>query len=103
MTAIAAGTPDASPRRPGPLLFGVPIGGLGLFASLIIAGALGLIAFFLATFVSIFGLLIYNHASGRHIPLDASYKLIAAPVGMLVLAASLVSLLLLWLRRRAAS
>jgi len=101
MTAISASNshPGADPR-PGPHLFGVPIGDLGLFASVIIAGALGLIAFFLTTFFSIFGLMIHNGVSRHHITLDMSYKLIALPVGLLVLVGSFLALFIIWLRQK---
>jgi hypothetical protein len=81
-------------------LFGVPIGDFGLFASTLIAVGLGFIAFFGTTFLSIFGLMLYN-AAGRHqMTLDVSYKYIALPVGILVLVASFAVLIGLWLRRK---
>ncbi len=81
-------------------LFGVPIGNFGLFASTLIAVALGFIAFFGTTFVSIFGLMLYN-AVGRHqVTLADSYKYIALPVGIGVLAVSFVVLMGIWVRRK---
>ena len=44
-------------RRDGQL-FGIPLGDLGWFASLLMGAAVGMTAFFLATFVAIFVLLI---------------------------------------------
>jgi hypothetical protein len=79
---------------------GIPLGDFGLFASTLIALALGFIAFFGVTFLSIFGLMIYNRAGGHHVTLDTSYKFIALPAGIFVLIVSLAGLLAIWLRRR---
>lgn len=93
MTAISA-NPARTTR-----IFGIPAGDFGFFASTLIAVALGFIAFFGVTFLSIFGLLFYNGA-GHHVSLDTSYKLIGLPAGILVLLVSYVVLLSIWLRRR---
>jgi hypothetical protein len=78
----------------------VPIGDFGLFASTLIAVALGFMTFFGTTFLSIFGLMIYNRAGGHHVPLDISYKFIALPAGIFVLIVSLAVLLGIWLHRK---
>lgn len=93
MTAITA-TPPRTTR-----IFGIPAGDFGLFASTLIAVALGFIAFFGVTFLSIFGLMIYNGA-GHRVTLDASYKYIGLPAGILVLVLSYALLLGIWLRRK---
>ena len=93
MPAISAITPRTT------RIFGIPAGDFGLFASTLIAVALGFIAFFGITFLSIFGLLIYN-STGHHIPLDNSYKFIGLPGGILVLVLSYAVLLSIWLRRK---
>lgn len=104
MTAISASNSGAPPHDGGARntfrLFGVPIGDFGLFASALIAVALGFMAFFGVTFVSIFGLMIYNHAGGHHVTLDTAYKFIALPAGIFVLIVSLAALLAIWLRRK---
>lgn len=100
MTAISPINSEPAPRSDGPHLFGAPIGDFGLGASLLISGALGFIAFFATTFVSIFGLMIYNGATGHHITLDTSYKLIALPAGVVVLVGSFLVMMALWLRRK---
>jgi hypothetical protein len=94
MTAIA----DISPRTT--RIFGIRAGDFGLFASTLIAVALGFIAFFGVTFLSIFGLMIYNGAGHHHVTLDVSYKYIGLPAGILVLVAAYTLLLGIWLRRR---
>lgn len=88
------------PRRAGVTVCGVPIGDFGLFASTLIALALGFIAFFGVTFLSIFGLMIYNRAGGHHVTLDTSYKFIGLPAGIFVLIISLAILLGIWLHRK---
>jgi hypothetical protein len=104
MTAISASNSDRSPHdgaaRGTFRLFGVPIGGFGLFASTLIAVALGFMTFFGVTFLSIFGLMIYNHAGGHHVTLDTAYKFIALPAGIFVLIVSLAALLAIWVRRK---
>jgi hypothetical protein len=81
-------------------IFGVPVGDFGLFASTLIAVALGFITFFAVTFLSIFGLLIYNAGGHHHVTLDTGYKFLALPAGIFVLIISYIVLLGIWLRRR---
>jgi len=81
-------------------LFGVPIGRLGFFQSLIIAVAMGFMSFFGLTFLSIIGVAIYKGISGSHITLAISYKYIAFPASILVLLLSLAFLMALWVRRK---
>ena len=104
MSAISASKSDPFPRpgnAPGTTrICGIPVGDFGLFASTLIAVALGFITFFGATFLSIFGLLIYNRAGGHRVPLDTSYKFIALPAGIFVLIVSLAALLAIWLHRK---
>ena len=94
MTAISATTPSTT------RIFGMRAGDFGLFASTLIAVALGFITFFGVTFLSIFGLLIYNGVGHHHVTLDTSYKMIALPVGIAMLVISYVVLLGIWLRRK---
>lgn len=84
----------------GPRIFGVPYGDFGLFASVLISAALGFMTFFVVTFLSIFGILIYNGASHRAIDLSVSYKFIALPAGSVVLVIALAVLGSVWIRRR---
>lgn len=83
-------------------LFGIPVGDLGFFANILISVALGFITFFVVTFLSIFGLMLYNGIAHHAVGLDAGYKYIAFPAGLLVLLASLVTLVGFWLRNRLA-
>src|SRR3984957_150510 len=101
MSAISASNSGPAPHPRNDIhIWGVPIGDFGLFSSTLIAVALGFITFFGVTFLSIFGLMIYNHAGGHHVTLDTSYKFIALPAGIFVLIVSFAALLAIWLRRR---
>jgi hypothetical protein len=111
MTAISASNSGPAPHDGGARgnsrsdirLWGVPIGDFGLFASTLIAVALGFMAFFGVTFLSIFGLMIYNHAGGHHVTLDTAYKFIGLPAGIFVLIVSLAAMFAIWLRRKVTS
>ena len=81
-------------------LFGIPLGDFGLAASLLMAFTLGFLAFFLSCFLAIFGILIYNTAGHHAVDFANSYRYIALPAGLLVLAASLLLFIGLWLKRK---
>ena len=94
------GTSD-SPRTFGSgYLFGVPLGDLGWFTSLLMSFALGFAAFFAATFCAIFSVLIYNTATHHAVDFALTYKRVGLPVGLLVLAAALGYLGTMWVRRQ---
>jgi hypothetical protein len=91
------------PHQPTPgdiALLGAPIGGFGLFASALIAAALGLAAFCISCFLSIFGILIWNSAGHHAINYADSYLYVALPVGIATLCVSSIVLLALWFRRK---
>jgi uncharacterized BrkB/YihY/UPF0761 family membrane protein len=81
-------------------LFGVPVGDLGLFASLLMSFALGFAAFFAATFCAIFGVLFYNTAMHGSVDFALTYTRVGLPVGVLVLVVALAYLGRLWVRRK---
>ena len=81
-------------------LFGVPIGELGWFSSLLMGTATGFAAFFAATFCSIITILLLNSVAHRNIDFALSYRLVGLPVGGLVLAAAWSYLGTLWMRRQ---
>ena len=92
---------STSPRTFGSgYLFGVPLGDLGWFASLLMSFALGFAAFFAATFFAIFGVLIYNTATHHAVDFALTYKRVGLPVGLLVLVVALGYLGTLWVRRQ---
>jgi len=82
------------------LVFGLPLGNFGLFASLLIAFSAGFLAFFLTTFFAILGILFYNSVGGHTMDYAAAYKEIALPVGVAVLVIGLVFFGFLWIRRK---
>jgi len=79
---------------------GVPLADFGLFATILLSFSLGFLAFFATCFVAIFGILIYNSAGHHNMNFADSYRYIALPVGLAVLAISLIVLLGFWLRRK---
>jgi hypothetical protein len=81
------------------VFFGVPLGELGFFSSLLMALAAGFLSFFIVTFVAIFAIMIYN-GFGHSVNYADSYKLISFPIGCLSLVASLTFFGILWLRRK---
>jgi hypothetical protein len=92
---------STSPGTAGPgYLFGVPLGDLGWFTSLLMSVALGFLAFFAATFCAIVSILFYNTATHRAIDFALTYKRVGLPVGVLVLVLSLGYLGTLWVRRQ---
>jgi len=80
-------------------LFGIPLGDLGWFQSLIMGVATGMAAFFLTTFVSIMVLLVYMMATGKHPDFAETYRLAGFPVGVVVMALALIFLGVQWARR----
>ena len=100
MTHTSPVTERAAPRTFATgYVFGVPLGSLGWFASLLMAVASGFVAFFAATFCAIVFILIHNSAARRQIDFALSYRRVGLPIGLVVLALALCTLATLWLRR----
>ncbi len=92
---------STSPRTVGSgYLFGVPVGELGLFTSLLMSFAVGFAAFFAATFFAIVGTLFYNTAAHHAVDYALTYKRVGLPVGLLVLVVALGYMGTLWVRRQ---
>jgi hypothetical protein len=88
----------ARARREG-VLFGIPLGDLGWFQSLLMGCATGMAAFFLATFLSIVVMLVYQMSSG-HVPqYQLAYRAVGVPVGAVVLVLALGFLGVQWSKR----
>ena len=83
----------------GGYLFGVPVGGLGWFASLLMSAASGFGAFFIGTFLGIFGISIFNGVTHRGVDLSWSYKGFGLGLGILVLMLAASYLGMLWIKR----
>jgi hypothetical protein len=81
-------------------VFGAPVGDMGWFASLLMGTATGFAAFFAATFLAIFSILIYNSVTHHAVDFALSYKWVGLPVGLVVLVVSLSYLGTLWVRRQ---
>jgi hypothetical protein len=80
-------------------LFGVPMGDLGWFTSVLMGAAVGFAGFFAATFCGIMGILIYNSATHHAVDFADSYKFIGLPVGIAVMVLSLTYFGTLWVKR----
>ncbi len=84
-------------------LFGVPVGDLGWFATLLMGLATGFAAFFAATFVAIISILVYNTAGHHTVDFALSYRRIGLPIGLIVAVLALSYLGSLWIRRQTRS
>ena len=91
--------PPSQPSGAG-VLFGVPVGDLGWFTTLLMSFAIGFAAFFAATFAGIMGILIYNTAGHHTAALALSYRRIGLPIGLVVAVVALSYLGGLWVRRQ---
>jgi hypothetical protein len=101
MALVSQHGSSTSPRTFGSgYLFGVPLGDLGWFTSLLMSFAIGFAAFFAATFCAIIAVLIYNTATHHAVDFALTYKRFGLPVGLLVLVVSLAYLGALWVRRQ---
>lgn len=83
--------------------FGIPLGGLGWFASLLMGLASGFIALFASTFVAIISLLVYitvTHRSAGSVDFAIAYRDVGVPVGIVVMALGLAYFGTLWVRRK---
>jgi len=93
-------TPSAGDERKTLLngyLFGVPLGDLGWFASLLIGLATGMAVFFLATFLGILGILFWN-AAGHRADYAWSYLWVGLPVGAAAMVLAVAYMAMLWVR-----
>jgi hypothetical protein len=89
----------------GTRVLGLPVGDFGLFASGLLAVALGLAAFCGSCFAAILSILVYNSfwargGSWHALDFADSYRYVALPVGIAVLVVSALVLTVLWVRRQ---
>ena len=80
-------------------LFGIPLGDLGWFQSLLMGVATGMAAFFLATFLAIISLLFYTAFTHHPVDFALTYKRIGLPIGLVVGLTALSFLGFQWVRR----
>jgi hypothetical protein len=101
MAHVSQSDGSTSPRTIGSgYLFGVPLGDLGWFTTLLMSAALGMAAFFAATFCAIISILFYNTATHHAVDYSLTYTHVGLPVGILVLVVALTYLGTLWIRRQ---
>ena len=81
-------------------IFGFPLEGFGLFQSLLLAFASAFFAFFLATTIAIFTLLIWNAGAPHKINFADSYLYVGFPAGVIVLLIALPYFLTVWFRAK---
>jgi hypothetical protein len=92
--------PSATSAQPPRKVLGVPLGDFGLFSTLLLSAALGFITFFGVCFVAIVTLLVYNQLGHHTVNYADSYRDAAFPAGCIVLVASFVLLMSVWLKRK---
>ena len=80
-------------------LFGIPLGELGWFGSILIALASGFLTFFAPTFCAIFAILFYNISTHSAVDYALSYRSIGLPCGLVVLVFASFYLARLWIKR----
>jgi hypothetical protein len=80
-------------------LFGVPLGELGLFSSLLMGAATAFMAFFAATFLGIVGIMVYNTSTHRTVDYALSYERGGLVVGIATLVVAWGYLGTQWVRR----
>lgn len=101
MVRASQGSMGGRPRRFAEgNFFGVPVGDLGWFTSLIMSVAVGFAAFFLATFAGIVTILLLSSTGHRGLDYAWSYRRAGLPVGLVVMALAMVYLGSLWVRRQ---
>lgn len=91
--------PLSSASRSG-RVFGLPLGDLGLFATLLMALAFGFLVFFAACFLGIVGLSFWNLAGHHAVNMADSYRYFALPAGLAALILAMIVLLSFWVRHR---
>lgn len=89
-------TATAQPAR----LLGIPLGDFGLFSSLLLSVASGFLAFFATLFLAIVALLFWNLIGHNHVNYADSYRYVAFPIGLVVLALAFFFFTGAWLRRK---
>jgi len=92
------GTPGRHERARG-RLFGIPLGELGLFSSLLIGAATAFVAFFAATFLGIVSIMIYNTTTHHTVDYALSYERGGLVAGIVTLVFAWGYLGTQWVRR----
>jgi heme exporter protein D len=93
-------TSDVARARRDGVLFGIPLGELGFFQTMLMATATGFAAFFAATFLAIVALMIDLMVTHHTPDFALTYRRFGFPVGITVLAIAWLYLGSLWVRRK---
>jgi hypothetical protein len=86
--------------RPSGSFLGFPLEGFGLFTSLLLTVASGFLAFFLATALSIFGLLAWNILGHHAVNYANSYLFFGFPTAVAVWTVACLVFGTLWVRAK---
>jgi uncharacterized membrane protein len=87
---------SAQPAR----LLGIPLGDFSFFSAILLSLAAAFLAFFASCFLAIVGLVVWNFGFHHTVNFADTYRDIAFPIGLTVLAFGLVFFTGTWLRRR---
>lgn len=87
-------------QKAGGSFLGFPLDGFGFFTSLLLTASSGFLAFFLATTLSIFGLLIWNLGGHHTVNYANSYLFFGLPSAIVVWSVALVVFGTLWIRAK---
>ncbi len=90
----------APTQTSGGRIFGFPLRGFGLLASLLLAFASAFFVFFASTCIAIFSLLAWNLGGHHSVNYADSYRYVGFPAGVIVLVVALPFFLTLWVRAK---
>ncbi|MGH9605779.1 MAG: hypothetical protein ACRD3N_08765 [Terracidiphilus sp.] len=93
--SLAQTVPQGSAR-----FLGFPLEGFGLFTSLLLAFAAAFFTFFATLFLAIMSLLVWNQILGHHVSYTVTYRYMALPAGLVMLAIALPVFGTLWVRAK---
>jgi hypothetical protein len=79
-------------------ILGFPLQGFSLFQGMLLSVAAGLLAFWIATGLSIFALLFWNVAGRHSVNFADTYLYVGLPAGLIALAVSVPFFVSVWLR-----
>ena len=87
-------------RRAAGTFLGFPLGGFGVFTTLLLIFATGFFTFFLTTTLAIFALLGWNLLGGHAVNYAYTYLYVGLPAGVLALVVAAVVFAVLWVREK---
>jgi hypothetical protein len=99
MTSASQGEGVSQAPNTGGRFFGIPLGEMGWFASLLMGAAAGFIAFFGTTFLGIIGIMVYNSRTHSSVDYALSYQRGGLIVGVATLLTAWAVLGTFWVKR----